>query len=191
MLPGNWRGFEEVVRFERSSQSGSPRRSGNRLSTWFGPTEVRRALGPGPASWLRPTRAGPLPRWPNPWTWPSLDCSAPSGVSPMTDWTECCKTGPKPTGTASRIEEEDRRIAKKLECHYTSKLVSRLNMAEIECSIICRNCLGQRPPSREASAGRSNPWSRSAMRLVRSWTGSSPPQMPGENSIDSILPFLA
>lgn len=43
---------------------------------------------------------------------------------------------------------EARRLAKKLEIHYTPKHGSWLNMAEIELSVLTRQCLGQRLPSR-------------------------------------------
>ena len=49
--------------------------------------------------------------------------------------------------------EEARRIASKLELHYTPKHGSWLNMAEIELSVLTRQCLGQRLPSR-AELGR-------------------------------------
>ena len=42
--------------------------------------------------------------------------------------------------------EEARRIRKKLEFHYTPKLGSWLNMAEIELSILQRQCLDRRLP---------------------------------------------
>jgi hypothetical protein len=40
--------------------------------------------------------------------------------------------------------EEARRIARKLEIHYTPKHGSWLNMAEIELSVLSRQCLGER-----------------------------------------------
>ena len=86
---------------------------------------------------------------------------------------------------------EARRIARKLEFHYTPKHGSWLNMAEIEFSVISRRCLGQRHPTRTASAGIYMPWSRNAMRPRQSSTGSSPPKMPGPNSIDYIPLFPA
>ena len=46
--------------------------------------------------------------------------------------------------------EEARRIARRLEFHYTSKHGSWLNMAEIEFSIISRSCLRQRLPDKES-----------------------------------------
>ena len=46
--------------------------------------------------------------------------------------------------------EEARRIARRLEFHYTPKHGSWLNMAEIEFSVLSRSCLKQRLPSEEA-----------------------------------------
>ena len=45
---------------------------------------------------------------------------------------------------------EARRIAKRLEFHYTPKHGSWLNMAEIEFSVLSRSCLRQRLPDEEA-----------------------------------------
>ena len=42
--------------------------------------------------------------------------------------------------------QEARRLAKKLEFHYTPKHGSWLNMAEIEFSILARQCLARRIP---------------------------------------------
>ena len=44
---------------------------------------------------------------------------------------------------------EARRIARKLEFHYTPKHGSWLNMAEIEFSVLSRSCLGRRLPDGE------------------------------------------
>jgi DDE superfamily endonuclease len=46
--------------------------------------------------------------------------------------------------------EEARRIIKKLEFHYTPKHGSWLNMAEIELSVLQRQCLNRRIPDEEA-----------------------------------------
>ena len=46
--------------------------------------------------------------------------------------------------------EEARRIASKLEIHYTPKHGSWLNMAEIELSILSRQCLDRRIPDQES-----------------------------------------
>jgi hypothetical protein len=54
---------------------------------------------------------------------------------------------------------EARRIARKLEIHYTPKHGSWLNMAEIELSVLARQCLGDRRiPDREALAGEVGAW---------------------------------
>ena len=45
---------------------------------------------------------------------------------------------------------EARRIAKRLELHYTPKHGSWLNMAEIEFSVFSRSCLRQRLPNEES-----------------------------------------
>ena len=45
---------------------------------------------------------------------------------------------------------EARRIAKRLEFHYTPKHGSWLNMAEIEFSVLARSCLKQRLPDQES-----------------------------------------
>jgi hypothetical protein len=44
--------------------------------------------------------------------------------------------------------EEARRLAEKIEIHYTPKHGSWLNMAEIELSVLARQCLARRLPSR-------------------------------------------
>ncbi len=44
--------------------------------------------------------------------------------------------------------EEARRIASKLEWHYTPEHGSWLNMAEIELSVLARQCLNRRIPNR-------------------------------------------
>ena len=48
---------------------------------------------------------------------------------------------------------EARRIAKRLEFHYTPKHGSWLNMAEIEFSVLSRSCLKQAPRRGDAPAG--------------------------------------
>ena len=79
--------------------------------------------------------------------------------------------------------EEARRIARKLEFHYTPKHGTWLNMAEIEFSVISRRCPGQRCPEEDSLCRKCTPWSRNAMRPRRSSAGASPPGMPGGNSI--------
>ena len=53
---------------------------------------------------------------------------------------------------------EARRIARRLEIHYTPKHGSWLNMAEIELGVLARQCLDRRIPDREALARESGTW---------------------------------
>lgn len=53
------------------------------------------------------------------------------------------------------------RLAEKLEIHYTPKHGSWLNMAEIELSILSRQCMNDYFESREQLAERIAPWERS------------------------------
>ena len=54
--------------------------------------------------------------------------------------------------------EEARRIARRLRFHYTPKHASWLNMAEIEFSVLERQCLGRRLPSRKRVAEEVGAW---------------------------------
>lgn len=53
---------------------------------------------------------------------------------------------------------EARRLTEKLEIHYTPKHGSWLNIAEIELSILARQCLSDRFPSMEALQDRVEAW---------------------------------
>lgn len=53
---------------------------------------------------------------------------------------------------------EARRIARRLQFHYTPKHASWLNMAEIEFSVLERQCLDRRLPSREAVTREVTAW---------------------------------
>ena len=53
---------------------------------------------------------------------------------------------------------EARRLCQKLEIHYTPKHGSWLNMAEIELSVLSRQCLDRRIPDLEALAGEVGAW---------------------------------
>jgi len=55
---------------------------------------------------------------------------------------------------------EAKRIADKLEIHYTPKHGSWLNMAEIELSVLGRQCLNQRIPDKAALVSEVNDWER-------------------------------
>lgn len=54
--------------------------------------------------------------------------------------------------------EEARRIARRFELHYTPKHGSWLNMAELEWSVLARQSLQQRLPSREQVTEVTNAW---------------------------------
>ncbi len=67
------------------------------------------------------------------------------------------------THTAGSLYEafepaEARRIASKLEIHYTPKHGSWLNVAEIELSVLARQCLDRRIESVEALLDQLEPW---------------------------------
>jgi hypothetical protein len=53
---------------------------------------------------------------------------------------------------------EAKRLADKLELHYTPKHGSWLNIAEIELSVLARQCLNRRIPDREALATEVAAW---------------------------------
>jgi len=54
--------------------------------------------------------------------------------------------------------EEARRLTEKLEIHYTPKHGSWLNMAEIELSVLARQCLAGRIPTLEQAQQRVQAW---------------------------------
>jgi len=56
------------------------------------------------------------------------------------------------------VPAEARRIARKLEIHYTPKHGSWLNMAEIELSVLARQCLNQRIPDQQTLAEEVGAW---------------------------------
>ena len=64
---------------------------------------------------------------------------------------------------------EARRIAERLEIHYTPKHGSWLNMAEIELGVLSRQCLDRRIPSQEVLAQETGAWqeqrNREAVRV--------------------------
>ena len=66
---------------------------------------------------------------------------------------------------------EAKRIADKLEIHSTPKHGSWLNMAEIELSILQRQCLGQRFPDRAAMDAEVRAWTtaRNAVQATIDW----------------------
>jgi transposase len=54
--------------------------------------------------------------------------------------------------------EEAKRLAEKLEIHYTPKHGSWLNMAEIELSVLSRQCLDRRVPDFESLQAEVSAW---------------------------------
>jgi hypothetical protein len=60
--------------------------------------------------------------------------------------------------------EQARRIAQKLEVHYTPKHGSWLNMAEIELSVLSRQCLKRRIADQEMLKKEVAAWERSRNR---------------------------
>jgi len=59
------------------------------------------------------------------------------------------------------VPAEARRLAEKLEIHHTPKHGSWLNMAEIELSVLTRQCMNDYFDCREQLADRIAPWERS------------------------------
>jgi hypothetical protein len=78
-------------------------------------------------------------------------------------------------GTGSLYEAfepaEARRLAERIEWHYTPKHGSWLNMAEIELSVLARQCLDRRIPDRETLAREVAAWEtkRNAAEVVADW----------------------
>src|SRR5260370_1161035 len=68
--------------------------------------------------------------------------------------------------------EEARRIAKRLEFHYTPKHGSWLNMAEMEFSVLTRQCLNRRLDTAEGLAAEIAAWEsrRNDARTTIDWT---------------------
>ena len=64
-------------------------------------------------------------------------------------------------------QEEARRIAKRLEIHYTPKHGSWLDMAEIEIGVLSRQCLNRRIPDQETLRTEINAWQE--QRNQKSW----------------------
>jgi hypothetical protein len=78
-------------------------------------------------------------------------------------------------GPASLYEafppEEARRLTGRLEFHYTPKHASWLNVAELELSVLARQCLGRRVATREELARSVAAWEaeRNAVRARIAW----------------------
>ena len=82
---------------------------------------------------------------------------------------------------------EAKRLADRLELHYTPKLGSWLNMAEIELAMLAGQCLDRRLADRATWSGRSRRGRRRAIALAVASTGVSRPRMPGSSSSASTL----
>jgi hypothetical protein len=67
--------------------------------------------------------------------------------------------------------EEARRLTRRLEFHHTPRHASRLNVAELEFSVLARQCLGRRIASREEPARLVATWEagRNAARAKIAW----------------------
>ena len=63
--------------------------------------------------------------------------------------------------------KEARRILEKLEIHYTPKHGSWLNMAEIELSILSRQCMDRRIPDQEALKKEISAWQEKRNTIAR------------------------
>ncbi len=85
--------------------------------------------------------------------------------------------------------EEARRLAEKLEIHYTPKHGSWLNMAEIELSVLSRQCLDRRVPNFESLQTEACAWQERRDAAGHRSTGVSPQKMPASSSSDCILRF--
>jgi len=69
------------------------------------------------------------------------------------------------------VPAEARRIWERLEVHYTPKHGSWLNMAEIELSVLARQCLDRRIPDRETLIQEVAAWEaeRNARQVIADW----------------------
>lgn len=65
--------------------------------------------------------------------------------------------------------EEARRLTKKIEIHYTPKHGSWLNIAEMQISVMARQCLDQRISSLPSLRGKLSAWENSRKLTTISW----------------------
>lgn len=86
--------------------------------------------------------------------------------------------------------DEARRIAEKFELHYTPKHGSWLNMAEIEWSVLARQCLAGRIPTQERLAEAVDSWERerNLARATVTWRFTTP---AARTSLARLYPALA
>ena len=81
---------------------------------------------------------------------------------------------------------EAKRLADKLEIHYTPKHGSWLNIAEIELSVLSRQCLDRRVPDAATLVREVTAWQDGATPRPAPWIGASPPPTPASSSSASI-----
>ena len=62
--------------------------------------------------------------------------------------------------------EEARRIAGRLEIHYTPKHGSWLDMAEIEIGVLSRQCLDRRIPDQDTLRAEINAWQKQRKKML-------------------------
>jgi len=74
---------------------------------------------------------------------------------------------------------EARRLAKRLEFHYTPKHGSWLNIAEIELSILTKQCLERRIPDIKILRKETKTWAKERNKKQKMSTGSLQPMMLG------------
>ena len=87
---------------------------------------------------------------------------------------------------------EAKRLADKLEIHYTPKHGRWLNMAEIELSVLGRQCLDRRIPDRDDPRGRGRRLGGArATPPAAPSTGASPPPTPASSSSASTPQFTS
>ena len=94
------------------------------------------------------------------------------------------------THTAASLYEafapaEAKRIADRLEIHYTPKHGSWLNRTEMELSARSRQCLCRRIARQEALQEKVQRWVEERNQRHKKWTGSSPRRMHASSSADS------
>ena len=85
--------------------------------------------------------------------------------------------------------EEANRILKKLEFHYTPKHASWLNQVEIEFSVLSRQCLDRRIPSKEQLSEQITIWKnqRNAQEATVNWRFSS---TDARVKLKTLYPFI-
>jgi hypothetical protein len=87
--------------------------------------------------------------------------------------------------------EEAKRLADRLEIHYTPKHGSWLNMAEIELSVLAEQCLDRRLADQATLEREVAAWQAARNADGRVSTGASPPRTPGSSSSTFTRQFRA